>query len=288
MKKMSKEVFLGVRFLISLYFLLISFSAPGSVRSTLVVLTAVYFSLSLVSYLKPERTRLINRFVDLLLLPPLVFVSNDPRTLFSLIPPLVLHTNRNPLIAGLLLAAGVVLSTYRLSGEPLWLFATLILLVSSPISAMIPDYLNVLKKERDSIKNLRSSYRKLLQDFSRWERDRRELENLRFLLDASTESQDVESFLRRVRERFNLRRIRIIPKREIEDYTPLRDRERGLFSVPVKLEEGNAVIIFELENPFQLNDEVLVSGLERAGRMINLYIAGFSGESTLGRVINIG
>jgi len=136
MKKLSKEVFLGVRFLISLFFLLISFSAPESVRGTLVVLTAVYFSLGLISYLKPEKTRLINRFVDLLLLPPLVFLSNDPKTIFSLIPPLVLHTNRNPLIAGLLLTAGAVLSTYQLSEEPLELFATLILLVAT--SGLLP------------------------------------------------------------------------------------------------------------------------------------------------------
>jgi len=186
-----------------------------------VVLTALYFAFSLIHYLKPGRTVLINRIVDLILLPPL-------------------------------------------------------------------DYLNVLKKERDSIKNLRSSYRKLLQDFARWETDRKELENLRFLLNASTESQDVESFLKKVKERFNLKRIHIIPKREVKDYSSLRDRDRGLLSVPVKLEEGNAVIIFELENPFQLNDEVLVSCLERAGRMINLYIAGFAGDSALGRAINIG
>jgi len=285
---MTKEVFLGVRFLVSLYFLLISFSVPAPTRSTLIVLTAVYFTLGLVCYLRPGRTVLLNRFVDVVALPPLIFLSGEPRAIFALVPPLVLHTNRAPFTTGLLLFAGVLLSAYMLVKEPLWLFSTLILLVASPISAMIPDYLGVLKKERDSIKNLRSSYRKLLQDFSRWEKDRRELENLRFLINASTESHDVESFLRRVKERFNLKRIHIIPKKGIEDYTPLRDRERGLLSVPVKLEEGSAVIIFELESPFQLNDDILVSGLERAGRMINLYIAGFSNESSLGRAINIG
>jgi len=41
MKKMTKEVFFGVRFLVSLYFLLISFSTPPHVRNILVVLTAL-------------------------------------------------------------------------------------------------------------------------------------------------------------------------------------------------------------------------------------------------------
>ncbi len=284
---MIKEIFLGVRFLVSLYFLLISLSMDSPTKSSIVILTSLYFTFSLLAYIKPDRTKMINKFVDIAFVPPIVFLSSQPRTIFSLVPLIVMHTNRNLLSAGLLLISGIFLSAYMLPKEPVWLFSMLILLVASPISAMIPDFLNVIKKERDSVKNLRRSYRKLLQDFSKWERDRKELEILRFLIDRSTESQDVEDFLKGVKERFHVKRIHVIPKREVEDYSPLMDREKGLLSVPVKLEEGNAVIIFEMESPFQLNDDLLVSALERAGRMVNLYIAGFSDNSSLGRAINI-
>ncbi len=285
---MVKEVFLGVRFLVSLYFLLLSLNLEPPSRSTLIVTTALYFSFGLLSYLKYEKVKFLNRFVDVVFLPPMVFLSQDPKALTSLIPLIVVHANRNTLSAGILLGAGVVLSAYILAKEPLWLFSTLIILTASFLSAMIPDFLSVIKKERDSVNKLRTSYRKLLGDFARWERDRKELDALKFLLDGSTQSQSVEDFLKIVKDRFNVRRIHLVPKRSIDDYTPLMDREKGLLSVPVKLEEGSAVVIFEMESPFQLNDEVIVSSLERAGRMVSLYVAGFEGGPSLGRAINIG
>ncbi len=285
---MVKEVFLGVRFLVSLYFLLLSLNLEPPSRSTLIVTTALYFSFGLLSYLKYEKVKFLNRFVDVVFLPPMVFLSQDPKALTPLIPLIVVHANRNTLSAGILLGAGVVLSAYILAKEPLWLFSTLIILTASFLSAMIPDFLSVIKKERDSVNKLRTSYRKLLGDFARWERDRKELDALKFLLDGSTQSQSVEDFLKIVKDRFNVRRIHLVPKRSIDDYTPLMDREKGLLSVPVKLEEGSAVVIFEMESPFQLNDEVIVSSLERAGRMVSLYVAGFEGGPSLGRAINIG
>ncbi len=288
MRKMIKEVFLGVRFLVSLYFLLISFSASPNLKGAIALLTALYFSFGLLAYVKTEGTKLINKLVDVLFIPPLVLLTQDSRSLFVIVPLVVMHTNRNPLSAGLLLVCGILIAAYMLSKEPLWLFSTLIVLVASPISALIPDFTKVIRKERDSIKELRSSYRKLLGDFARWERDRKELDSMKFLMDAAISSQDVHHFLRKVKERFNVRKVHVIPKREVESYKPLLDRERGVLSVPVKLEEGNAVVIFETESPFQLNDELLVLSLERAGRMVSLFVAGFEDNSSLGRSISIG
>lgn len=284
---MVKEVFLGVRFLVSLYFVLISLSMDTPQKSTLVVLTALYFSFSLLSYIKYEKTRFINKLVDVIFIPPMVFLTGEPKAIYSLLPLIVLHTNRSLLATSLLFFSGVVLTAYMLPKEPLWLFSSLILLISSVVSALIPDFLNVIKKERDSVKNLRSSYRKLLQEFARWEKDKKELEALKFLIEYSTKSKSVEDFLRSVKEKFKVKQIHLIPKKEVESYTPLMDREKGLLSVPVKLEEGNAVVIFEMESPFQLNDDTVVSLLERAGRMVSLYIAGFEDNSSFGRAINI-
>ena len=287
MRKMVKEVFLGVRFLVSLYFLLFALSLPTPTKGTLVTTIALYFSFSLLSYLKHEKVKFLNKLIDVVFIPPMVVLSGTPNSVYAFIPLVVVHTNRSLFASGVLLLEGVVLSAYIMASEPLNLFSTLILLTSAVLSALIPDFLSVIKKERDSVKKLRSSYRKLLQDFARWEKDRREMDSLRFLIEGSTRSQDVKEFLREDKERFKVKRIHVMPKKEVESYAPMMDREKGLLSVPVKLEEGNAVIIFEMESPFQLNDEIVVRSLERAGRMVSLYVAGFEDDSSLGRAINI-
>ncbi|MDQ7083390.1 MAG: hypothetical protein Q9N34_10975 [Aquificota bacterium] len=253
----------------------------------MIVLSSIYFTLALITYLRPDRMKITNRVLDVVFAPSLVFLSENAYSLFSLPPLIVVHTNRNPVSAGLLLVASIALSVYMLRDSTLSLFSTMILMVASPVSALIPDFLSVIRKERKSMTDLRGAYRKLLKEMARWERERKELENLRFLIDTSTASDSVEDFLRTVKDRFSVRRIHIIPKRSVDSYEVLMDRDRGLLSVPVKLEEGNAVIIFELESPFQLNDPLLVGSLERAGRMVSLYIAGFKDDSSLGRAINI-
>ena len=66
----------------------------------------------------------------------------------------------------------------------------------------MPDFVSTIKKDRDFIKELKSSYRKLLRDFARWERDKRRLENTEFLIEAALRSQDVRDFLREVKKLF--------------------------------------------------------------------------------------
>ena len=288
MRKMIKEVFLGVRFLVSLYFLLASLGTEDPLKGTVIVLTALYFSFALLSYLKFEQTGWINKFIDLAFVPLMAFISGELNSVFSLIPLIVLHTNRNPIAAGLILLSGAALAVYTLAGNPIPLFSTLILLIAASMSAMAPDLIGTIRKEKESIKELRKAYKKLLRDFGKWEKDRRELDHIKFLIKVSTESQDVRDFLKGVKARFRVRKIHLIPKREIESYTPIMDREKGILSVPVKLEEGNALIIFEMESPFQLNDELVVSSLETAGRMVSLFVAGFKDSSSAGRAINIG
>lgn len=288
MRKMVREVFLGVRFLVSTYFVLLSFSPSAETQSLLVTLTALYFSISLLLYIKPEATLWINKLLDGVFVPVLVYMTGDPFAILSFVPLIVMHTNRDTVGTVLLLLGGLFMSVHMLYPKTLELFSTLIILTASPLSALVPDFVSTIKKDRDFIKELKSSYRKLLRDFARWERDKRRLENTEFLIEAALRSQDVRDFLREVKKRFKLRKIHVLPRRELDSYSPLMDRKRGLLSVPVKLDEGNAVVVFETENPFQLNDELLVAGLEKAGRMIGLFIAGFEDSSYLGKAINIG
>ncbi len=288
MRKEAREVFLGVRFLVTLYFFLLSFNMEAAQKSTLIFTMAIYFSFSLLVYLRFEKLGFVNRVLDLVFIPVMILLSENFQALYSIMPVTVMHASRSMTWGILYSATGVLLSLYTFYGNTLWMFSSSILMLSASLSAMVPELINTIKKERDSIKKLRNSYRKLLQDFARWERDRRELEALKFLTETATSSGDVFSFLQRVKEKFKVKKIHVIPKENIESFKVMKDKDKGLMSVPVRLDEGDAVIIFEMESPFQLNDEVTVRSLERAGRMVSLYIAGFEDNSSAGRAINIG
>ncbi len=285
---MIREVYLGVRFLISLYFALLSFTVDQSERGLFMALTAVYFSLSAVTYFRWESVKILNSSVDLPFVPILSYLSGSPASLFSLLPLITLHTPRNPLSAALLVALGILLTVNYFSTQPIELFSVLILIVSAPVASLIPDFLQKLKKERETTESIKRSYRTLMKDYARWERDRKELGDLLYLFESCTQHARVEDFLRTIKERYSVKRIHILPKKQQEGTSPYMDRERGILSVPVKLEDGNAVVIFEMENPFQLNDDLTVRSLERAGRMVSLYIEGFTDDTSLGRAINIG
>ena len=285
---MIREVYLGARFLISLYFALLSLTVDQSERGLFMALTAVYFSLSAVSYFRGESIRLLNSAVDLPFVPLLSYFSGSPASLFSLLPLVTLHTPRNPISAGILVALGILLAVHYFSPQPIELFSVLILLVTSPVASLVPDFIQKLKKERETTESIKRSYRTLMKDYARWERDRKELGDLLYLFESCTQNARVEDFLRTIKERYSVRRIHILPKKQQEGTSPYMDRERGILSVPVKLEDGNAVVIFEMENPFQLNDELTVRSLERAGKMVSLYIEGFTDDTSLGRAINIG
>ncbi len=286
MRKAVREVFLGTRFLISLYFALISLTMNVSQQSILITTVALYFSIALLMYVRGNTPDLLNKALDLLFIPVMVLLSQNFWTLFALLPATVVHTTRSVQTGLLTAVAGVLVSLYVFSESPILLFSTLILFSSVFVSSLVPDILGQLNREREALKQLRVSYRKILQDFARWERERRELELLKFLTDSALNSQDVKEFLQSVRERLKIKKIRVIPK-EVTDLSVMKDKDKGLLSVPVKLEEGGAVIIFEMESPFQLNDDVVVKALERAGRMVSLYIAGFENDSSVGKAINI-
>ncbi|GEM_PF-603800 len=285
---MIREVFFGVRFLISLYFVLLSFTVDQSERGVFMSIIAVYFSLSAIIYFKNERLVLPNKFIDTLFTPLLSFLSENPYSIFSLLPIIVLHTPRSYASSLSLTTLGILLGIRNFSDQPIELFSVLILMVTAPVSALIPDFISAVKREREVSENIKRSYKRLMKDYGRWERDRKELGDLLFLFDSCTTTPRVEDFLKKVKERYSVRRIHILPKRELESEATYMDRERGILSVPVRLEDGNAVVMFELNSPFQLNDDLLVRSLERAGKMVSLYIEGFTDDTSLGRAINIG
>ncbi len=284
---MIREVLLAVRLTSSIYFFILSFGVDQKERGVFMALIAVYFSLSAITYFSDGRFREAGKFLDIPFLPFLIYLSGTSISVFALIPQIVLHTRRNAPVSIVLLAIGLMLTAFYYHSNVIHMLSVMVLMVSSPVSALVPDLTALIKKEREEKENLRKSYKRLISDYGRWERDRRELEAVSFLIDTSTESPDVRDFLKRVKERFGIKRVHILPKREIGSEDSYMDRERGLLSVPVRLEEGGAVVIFEMEEAVQLNDDLVVSTLKKAGRMINLYIQGFTDEAYPGKAINI-
>ncbi len=284
---MIREVLLAVRLTSSIYFFILSFGVDQKERGVFMALIAVYFSLSALTYFSDSRFREAGKFLDIPFLPSLIYLSGTSISVFALIPSIVLHTRRNAPLSLILLVIGLMLTAFYYHSNVIQMLSVMVLMLSSPVSALVPDLTALIKKEKEEKENLRKSYKRLISDYGRWERDRRELEAISFLIDTSTESPDVRDFLKRVKERFGIKRVHILPKREIGSEDSYMDRERGLLSVPVRLEEGGAVVIFEMEEAVQLNDDLVVSILRKAGRMINLYIQGFTDEAYPGKAINI-
>ncbi len=284
---LSKDFSFAGRLLIAFYVVLISVNEDPDKRGAVLLLLSIYFFLSLITFVLFDRMKILNKLMEPLFLPVFVIFLKSFYSLLIFIPAIAMHINRN-LYTGIFLTLEALLLTFSVNTEKdIYLYSSLLLFIAVAITSSVPDIARSLRKERKRIMKMKSLYRKLLKDFSKWELDRKELELTNFLLEASIINNTVEDFLKEVKRKLNVKSIKIIPKIKIDSFEVLKDKEKGLLSVPVKLDEGYAVIIFELESPFQLNDELVVKTLEKAGRMISLYIAGFSDSTKVGKAINI-
>ncbi len=278
MRKSTQDIFLGARLLVSIYFILLGFFLENLIGNVLVFTSALYLGISVLMFFYPPRRGILVSLSDLTFPPLLVFLSGTPTAVYSLLPFVVLYVNRGFRYSLILLTFSIALSFYYMHDTPKELFPTLILLTTGLISGLAPDLTEALSKKRKSMLNLKNSYNLLMRDFSRWERERRELKIYEFLMDAALSSEGLEDFMSQVKDGFDVGKIYILPKKRVEDTEPSRDFENGALLVPVRLERGYAVVVFELKDPFQLKDELLVSFLIRAASMLSLFVEDFSEE----------
>ncbi len=265
-------ILLTVRLLIASVFFGIAFKKPVEQRALLVVLTTFYISLSLVSYLYPTKIRNVKRFIDLLILPFLVFTAGDSKAALSLFIPSIFYANRDTAISLILFWTGVFLFFYT-GGMQVVIY--LPLLLAFFLASLSPDLIDSIRKERHYLKKLRTSYRELSKDLSRFEKESREKEYLSFILERAIEDKSPEDYLLHIKEKFSLRRIAIIPKGEPASKEAIIDKENKAFYVPVFFEKGCAYVVFYFNSLFELYDKELTSTLEKSAKLLNLYIVGF-------------
>jgi len=265
-------ILLTVRLLIALMFIISAFKKTTEQKAIIIFLATMYVSLSILPYLYPTKTRNIRKFIDLIMLPPLTFFTHDIISSLSLLAPAVFYVNRLPVISLSLFWAGIF--TLLLVGG-LYSSFYIPLLFALFLSAISPDLIDSIRKERHYIKKLRTFYRELSKDLSRLEKEAKEKEYLSFLLDRAIEDKSPEEFLTHIKERFSLKRITIIAKGDIQSKDPLLDRESLALYVPVFFEKGAAYVVFYFNTPFELYDKELKDTLEKSAKLLNLYIVGF-------------
>ena len=132
--------------------------------------------------------------------------------------------------------------------------------------------MEALRKERLYVRNLRKSYSKLTSEYARLEKGSQNADGL--LLDLLVQSKDIYEYLRNVKDAFELKMVSITPSKGDYIKEPVVDMDNQRLCVPVRLERGEVNVYFYMNSPMQLYDKELMKTLERAGKLINLYIEG--------------
>lgn len=264
-------IHLAVRILVFAFFLALSIGKSAKDQALIVVPASVYLTFSIYNFLYPGRLKIFKNYGDLVFLPTLVFLSRESIALLALFPFLALYTSRKVLEGMLFLWLSVGLSIYYYGKTSLILLP---LILSTYIASLHPDLIEALRKERFYIRNLRRNYSKLMEEYSRLEKELSDLKLPSLLLEKLQSSKTLEDYLKSIKEEFNLKAIKITPSNNYSAKAK-KDIDSCSFQLPVNLEKGQAIVIFYLNNPLELYDEGLLKGLEMAGNLINLYIEGF-------------
>lgn len=276
-------VFLGLRAFIFAFFLALSAGKSLTYQALVVVPAVIYLMLGMYVFLYPGRLRVFKRYGDAFFVSLLAFLSGQKEALFAFFAPIALYSSREVSIGMLMLWLAVGFSFYYYG---MWGFAFVPTIFASFLASLHPDLVEALRKERRYIRNLRRSYSELAEEYARLERLLRSSKNSNILLDELSRSHSILEYLRNLKERFGLRAITIAPVKGELPEKFLVDFEGCSVSVPVKLEKGQAMVSFYLDNPMQLYDKELLATLEKAGKLINLYIEGFE-EKTEAKVIAV-
>ncbi|GAB6065290.1 hypothetical protein JCM9492_03820 [Aquifex pyrophilus] len=276
LEKVKKDIFFVSRLFVSLYLSLFLIISYKNIDYLSAFLLGFYFLTNVYIYIftRPRFLKLVSLLSDLILVPAFIFLSGSFLTLYALNILIALYSWRKPLVAFLIALSAFGLSFYYFLSLPLILTAHLLLFLGVFFSSYNFEYATVIGKERRRILKLRKDYRTLLNEFSRFERERRMFNNLRKVFKLLRESREPRDYLTGLKKEFNLRGIKVVPVREISNEVE-KDFDKGTLSVNVKLEEGYAKVIYEFPLPFMLRDEVLTYTLVEAAKMLSVLVEGF-------------
>ena len=262
-------IFLAFRVLLFAFFLGLSIDKSPWKKAVVIIPASVYLSLSIYNFLYPGKLRLFKNYGDLFFLPLLAFLSGHKEGLLALTAPIAIYTSRNALRGILFLWFFVGLAFYYYG---VWGFVLLPVSLALFMASLHPDLVEALRKERFYIRNLRKSYSKLTGEYARLEKRSQNADGL--LLDLLVQSKDIYEYLRNVKDAFELKMVSITSSKGDYMKEPVVDMDSQRYCVPVRLERGEVKVCFHVNNPMQLYDKGLLKTLERAGKLINLYIEG--------------
>jgi len=262
-------IFLAFRVLLFAFFLGLSIDKSTWEQAIVIIPAGVYLSLGIYTFLYTGKLRLFKNYGDLLFLPLLAFLSGHKEALLALTAPIAIYTSRNTLRGILFLWLFVGLGFYYYG---VWGFVLLPVSLALFMASLHPDLVEALRKERFYIRNLRKSYSKLTGEYARLEKRSQNADGL--LLDLLVQNKDIYEYLRNVKDAFELKMVSITPSKGDYMKEPVVDIDNQRFCVPVRLERGEVNVCFHVNNPMQLYDKGLLKTLERAGKLINLYIEG--------------
>ncbi|MCS6998982.1 MAG: hypothetical protein RMH93_00550 [Aquificaceae bacterium] len=265
-------IFLGYRVLLFSFFLALSMEKELTQRALLVVPSVLYLSLGMYVFLYPGRLRLFKNYGDLLFLPLLVFLSGQKEAILALLPPLALYTSRRVFIGMLFFWTSVGFGFYYYHSGG---FSLLLVFLATFLSSLHPDLVEALRKERFYIRNLRKAHAALLSNYSELENSVKDLTFASNLLERLQRINNLEDYLKALKEEFGLRSVSITPLRGSFPKEPVLDEANLSVHVPIRLERGEVYVTFHLNSPMELYDKELLKNLEKAGRLINLFLEGF-------------
>jgi len=269
----------GSRFLLFSFFTFYAliYVSDYTTKGVMIVLSALYISLSLIAHFYPWKLKTINNYFDYVFVVPLAILSREPVAVLSLmIPPL--YSFPKDLLPFTISAISSIAFLWLNLGPKGLLFSLLVLAFGLSPSSI--ELMRSLQKERKYITKLKDSYNALQKDLLSLEREkieRERLSNIIKLLDKDTP----EEYLRGVKEMFGLKAVKVIALDGDVKEEVLTDQSGLALLVPVRLEHGKALVVFYLDHPAQLMDESLKENLIRCARLLSLYISGF--ESSLSK-----
>ncbi|QID33852.1 hypothetical protein [Pampinifervens florentissimum] len=264
-------IFLVLRVLLFAFFLALSIGKSPSQQALIVVPSALYLILGIFVFLYPGRLRLFKNYGDLFFLSLLALLTGQKEAILALFTAVALYTSRNVFMGMLFLWLLVGFGFYYYG---VWGLVLLPAFLSLFMASLHPDLVEALRKERLYVRNLRKSYSKLTSEYARLEKGSQNAFREGLLLDQLIQSKDIYEYLRNVKEIFELKMVSITPSKGDYIKEPVVDMDNQRLCVPVRLERGEVNVYFYVNSPMQLYDKELMKTLERAGKLINLYIEG--------------
>jgi hypothetical protein len=248
---------------------------PGYTQKALiVVISSLYLSTALVNYFYSFKLRRLNDYIDFVFLIPLVLLSEEPLAIFSLLVPSLFSFPKNLVPFFISVLSATALGVYNFGLKGLLVFPLTLALGISPSSV---ELLRSLQKDRRYFLELRRAYRSIQKELSTLEREKRQRETLLKLLEL-LDSTEPEEYLKGVKEMFKLKAIKVFSLKDSAVKECFIDKGSLTISVPVSLEEGNALVVFYLNHPAELMDAELKENLIRCAKMLKLYISGFENK----------